>query len=222
MKLLIIEDDPRLARFLTRVLREEGYVADLCATGEDGIRQALTGIYDVVLLDWMLPDFDGLTVCREVRRAGLATPVLMLTARGETRERVMGLDAGADDYLIKPFEIDELLARIRALLRRSATVTEIAVHDLVIDRLARQASVDGMAIDLTAREFSLLLYLAQRPGRVVPKSELLAQVWDLKFDPGTKVVEVHVSRLRAKLGANGWMIETMRGIGYCFRKERPA
>lgn len=220
MKVLIVEDDNKLARFLYRVLLEEGFAADLCSSGSDAIEQARSGVYELVILDWMLPDLDGLSVCRELRKAGQAVPILMLTARGELAERVLGLEAGADDYLVKPFEIDELVARIRALLRRSSGFAKIKIGPLDMDRLGRRASLDGVPTDLTGREFALLLHLAARQDRVVPKSELLSQVWDLKFDPGSNLVEVHVSRLRDKLGAHAWMIETVRGVGYRIRAEK--
>ncbi|APR82418.1 two component transcriptional regulator, winged helix family protein [Minicystis rosea] len=220
MKILIVEDDTKVARFLARVLTEEGFMADLCASGEGAVEQARSGVYDLVVLDWMLPDLDGLSVCRELRRLGMAIPILMLTARGELRERVLGLTTGADDYLVKPFEIEELLARVRALLRRAATATRLVHGDLEIDRMARRAHLGGAPLDLTNREYALLLHLAQRVDQVVPKSELLARVWDTSFDTGSNLVEVHVSRLRDKLGAHAWMIETVRGVGYRLRGRR--
>jgi DNA-binding response OmpR family regulator len=212
MKILIVEDDGKVARFLLRVLTEEGFAADLCMNGEDAMEQARSGIYDLVILDWMLPDLDGLSVCRELRRLGLSTPILMLTARGEVRERVLGLETGADDYLVKPFEIEELIARVRALLRRASTLGSVACGDLEVDRVHRRALLRGAPLELTNREYALLLHLAQRVDGVVPKSELLARVWELSFDPGSNLVEVHVSRLRDKLGEHAWMIETVRGV----------
>ncbi|MDI3286822.1 response regulator transcription factor [Polyangium sp. 15x6] len=220
MKVLIVEDDARVAKFVARVLTEEGYVTDICGNGADATQQAQTGMYDLIVLDWMLPDLDGLSVCRTLRRAGFVTPILMLTARGELRERVLGLETGADDYLVKPFEIEELLARIRALVRRSSAFSRLHCGDLEMDRMNRRALLRGSALDLTGREYTLLLHLAHRVDRVVPKSELLAHVWEMKFDPGTNLVEVHVSRLRDKLGAHAWMIETVRGVGYRLRAER--
>ena len=220
MKILIVEDDLRLARFLARVLAEDGYTADHCTSGADALLQVQRCSYDAVILDWMLPELDGLSVCREIRRAGLFTPILMLTARGEVGERVLGLDSGADDYLVKPFEIDELLARIRALVRRSTGLGQAVVGELELDRLGRRAVVAGIPVELTPREFALLLHLVHRADRVVTRSELLAQVWDVKFDTGTNLLEVHISRLRAKLGDHGWMIETVRGYGYRLRSER--
>lgn len=220
MKILLVEDDKKLSRFLARLLTEEGYTVDSCARGQDALTQAQAGVYDLLVLDWMLPDLDGLAVCRELRRAGGTLPILMLTARGETRERVLGLDAGADDYLIKPFEVEELLARVRALLRRASGHSSLRLGELEIDRLNRRVVARGAPVDLTAREYALLLHLAHKADRVVPRSELLAQVWETHFDPGSNLVEVHVSRLRDKLGELAWQVETVRGVGYRLRSER--
>src|SRR5580658_1965672 len=167
MKVLLLEDDRRLARFLTRVLSEEGLVVDLCGRGADAITQAIGGLYDLVVLDWMVPDTDGLTVCREIRRSGDNAPVLMLTARGEIRERVLGLEAGADDYMVKPFEVEEFVARVRALLRRASGFGGLRCGDLEIDRVARQAKLAGTILTLTSREFALLQRLVHRADRTV-------------------------------------------------------
>jgi DNA-binding response OmpR family regulator len=222
LKALILEDDQKLARFLARVLSEEGLTVDLCARGVDAIAQAEGGIYDLIVLDWMVPDTDGLCVCREIRRTGGRAPVLMLTARGETRERVLGLEAGADDYMVKPFEVEEFIARVRALLRRTSGFNALRCGDLEVDPIARQAKVVGVALTLTSREYALLLHLVHRGERVVKRSDLLAHVWGLQFDPGSNMVDVHVSRLRDKLGDRAWMIETIRGVGYRLRRERAA
>lgn len=217
MKVLIVEDDRKLARFLTRILTEEGYTADTCSHGADATRRALSGIYAMILLDWMLPDVDGLQVCNELRRLGCRVPIVMLTARGELQERVLGLESGADDYIVKPFEPDELLARIRALLRRTTTETGMLERGPVrIDRFGRRVVVDERSIELTSREYALLLHFVQNSHRIVTKTELLSSVWNTRFDPGSNVVEVHVSRLRDKLGAHASRIETVRGIGYRF------
>ena len=151
MKVLVVEDDAKVARFLGRVLREEGYAVDACATGGEAVEQASMGGYDVIILDWMLPDLDGLSVCRELRRAGLITPILMLTARGEVGERVLGLESGADDYLVKPFEIEELLARARALIRRASGFSRLRCSELEIDRVGRRVLLCGEPLDLTGR-----------------------------------------------------------------------
>jgi two-component system, OmpR family, response regulator len=222
VKVLVLEDDPRQARFLWRVLSEEGLVVDLCARGADAVSQAGSSLYDLIVLDWMVPETDGLTVCREVRRAGGITPILMLTARGEIRERVLGLEAGADDYMVKPFEVDEFVARVRALLRRASGFAALRCGDLEVDQVTRQAKVAGVALTLTHREYTLLLHLLHRADRIVKRSDLLAHVWDMHFDPGSNLVEVHVSRLRDKLGDRAWMIETVRGVGYRLRRQQAA
>src|SRR5580658_5053314 len=217
VKVLVLEDDPRQARFLWRVLSEEGLVVDLCTRGADAVSQAGSSRYDLIVLDWMVPETDGLTVCREVRRAGGITPILMLTARGEIRERVLGLEAGADDYMVKPFEVDEFVARVRALLRRASGFAVLHCGDLHIDPVARQAKVMDVALALTNREFALLLDLVHRADRIVKRSDLLAHACGMHFDPGSNLVEVHISRLRDKLGDHAWMIETVRGVGYRLR-----
>jgi DNA-binding response OmpR family regulator len=222
VKVLVLEDDQRLARFVARVLSEEGLAVDVCGRGVDAIAQAESGVYDLLVLDWMVPDTDGLTVCREIRRTGNIAPIMMLTARGETRERVLGLEAGADDYLVKPFEVDELLARVRALLRRASNFAAQRCGDLEIDPVARQAKLAGTELTLTNRECALLLHLLQRADRIVKRSDLLAHVWGMRFDPGSNLVEVNISRLREKFGDRSWMIETVRGAGYRLRRQRPA
>jgi len=214
MKILVVEDDPKLARFLARVFAEEGWTVDCVESGADADRQAQLGCYRLVVLDWMLPDLDGLSVCRNLRRRGADVPVLMLTARGEVRERVLGLDSGADDYVVKPFEVEELVARARALLRRGTGPTRSQHGPLTIDRVEQRAWLGGRPLDLTPREFALLLHLAGRDGEAVPKSELLARVWSLGFDPGSNVVEAHVSRLRDKLADHASLVQTVRGVGY--------
>jgi DNA-binding response OmpR family regulator len=222
VKALVIEDERKLASFVARVLSEEGFAVDTCSTGPQGLRQGMSGVYDVIVVDWMLPELDGLSVVRELRNAGVTAPVLMLTARGETREKVLGFGAGADDYLVKPFEVEELVARIQSLVRRTAGFGRIKVKDLEIDRLAHKATLAGHSLDLTSKEFSLLVYLANRLSRIATKSELLAHVWSTSFDPGSNLVEVTVSRLRDKLGESAWMVETVRGKGYRLVDEKKA
>lgn len=219
MKILVAEDDRKLAQFLKRVLVEEGYVADVCSTGPDALQQAGSGLYDLLILDWMLPGVDGLEVCRRLRSQGASVPVLMLTARAEVRERVLGLNAGADDYVGKPFEVTELLARVQALLRRAAGHAQLSVGPLVLDQVQHRVSVDGRTIELTQREFALLLHLVHQRERVVSRSELLSSVWSTGFDTESNVVEVHMSRLRNKLGSYAYMIDTVRGRGYRLRTE---
>jgi two-component system OmpR family response regulator len=219
LKVLIVEDDRKLARFLTRLLTEEGYAADTCHLGADAIRRALSGIYSIVLLDWMLPDVDGLQVCNELRRLGSRVPIVMVTARSELQERVLALDSGADDYVVKPFEPEELLARIRAILRRTTTAGMLERGPVKIDRFGRRVIIDDRPIELTSREYALLLHFVQNSHRVVTKTELLTSVWSTRFDPGSNVVEVHISRLREKLGVHANRIETVRGVGYRFHAE---
>jgi two-component system, OmpR family, response regulator len=220
VKVLVVEDDRKLARLLQRVLTEEGCAAELSADGEDALARARAGRYDLIVLDWMIPGVDGLEVCRELRRGGSTVPILMLTARGEVSERVLGLNTGADDYLVKPFEVDELVARVNSLIRRASGQHRVKLGALEIDRVERRALLDGKLVELTAREFSLLLHLALRRDRVVTRAELLAEVWSTQFDPESNVVEVHVSRLRDKLGEHAWMIDTVRGRGYRMRGAR--
>ncbi|MEZ4453894.1 MAG: response regulator transcription factor [Nannocystaceae bacterium] len=215
MKILVVEDNSKLARFLSRALSEEGHVADVVHDGATALEQAVTLPYDLMILDWMLPDLDGLSVCRELRARGLRLPILMLTARADVSERIAGLNAGADDYLAKPFDLGELLARLRALHRRGAAAPQVqAIGALSIDRGARTIRAHGRTLALTAREYNLLIHLADAVGRPVPRTELLSKLWGIHFDPGSNVVEVHVKNLRDKLGADAPLIETVRGVGY--------
>lgn len=215
MKVLVVEDDRKLARFLSNALTEEGYVVDTCSRGRDAIAQNAHIAYSLVVLDWMLPDIDGVTVCREIRRTASKVPIMMLTARAEVGERVIGLDAGADDYMTKPFELEELLARVRAAIRRgTATPQTLRIAALTIDLVEHLVHLDGVRVDLTPREYSLLLLLARNAGRVVPRSEILSQVWETVRDPGSNVIDVNVKNVREKLGPNAPTIETVRGVGY--------
>lgn len=220
MLALVVEDERKVGEFLKRLLVEEGWSVDWVTSGAEALARLDSSQFDVVILDWMLPDIDGIMVCRQMRARGATLPILMLTARGEVDERVMGLEAGADDYLCKPFEIDELLARINALVRRASGFREWAVGPLEIDRLGHRMLLDGELLDLTTREYALLLHLAHNAGRVVRRTELLEKVWGIRFDPGSNVVEVHVSRLRDKLGDRSWMIRTVRGKGYMLSAAR--
>lgn len=222
VNVLIVEDDAKLSKLLAKVFREEGDAPTVCARADEALRVAAAGEFDVIILDWMLPDGEGPGVCEALRRAGVATPVLMLTARDEVADRVLGLRSGADDYLVKPFDVEELLARVEAILRRTAAVPEVRAGELTFDRLGRRASIAGRPLELTAREYALLLCLALRPDETVDRAALLAYVWQLNFEPGTGLVEVVVSRLRDKLGPHAWMIETLRGAGYRLRTRRPA
>lgn len=217
MKILVVEDNKKLAKFLVKALSEEGYAVDVAGSGAEAVRQAQGVIYDLILLDWMLPEMDGLAVCRALRQERLVTPILMLTARAEVAERIEGLDAGADDYLTKPFDLGELLARCRALTRRGAAPPAEGplVHGpLLVDRGERKVLLEGRKIDLTPREFSLLVHLIREAGRVVTRMDILGKVWEIPFDPGSNVIEVHIKNIRDKLGEQARMIETVRGMGY--------
>ena len=214
MKVLVVEDSKRLGSFLKRALEEEGYVADIAVDGTTGLSQAENIPYDVIVLDWMLPDVDGVRVCRELRSRGVSVPIIMLTARAEVSERITGLDAGADDYIVKPFDLGEFLARVRARARREVGGNAMILGPLMIDRAERRAVLAGEVLSLTPREFALLAHLARNAGRVVPRTELLSKVWETMFDPGSNVIVAHIKNLREKLGGHATMIETVRGTGY--------
>ena len=219
MRILIIEDDNATADYIARGLTEEGHIADIARTGKDGLFLALSEPFDVVVTDRMLPAPDGLAIVRAMRASAVGTPVLMLTALGDVERRVEGLDAGADDYLGKPFAFSELYARVRALARRPAPVggesTELAVGDLRMDLLRRVVTRQGTPVELLPTEWRLLEYMMRHPGQVLTRTMLLERVWDFAFDPTTNVVDVHVSRLRRKLEAHGPpLIRTVRGAGY--------
>lgn len=219
MKLLIVEDDATTGAYIAQGLREEGHVVDWMEDGKAGLIAATSASYDVIVLDRMLPQVDGLTLLKTLRGAGNTTPVLLLTALGDVDDRIEGLRAGADDYLAKPFAFGELSARVDALARRPQALEAEAVlrsGDLEMDLIARRVSRGGVAVDLLPREFALLEHLLRRKGRVQTRTMLLEAVWDIGFDPGTNVVETHVSRLRAKVDKpfDVALIETVRGAGY--------
>ncbi|PCC71319.1 two-component system, OmpR family, response regulator [Nannocystis exedens] len=218
-RILVAEDNRKLASFLSRALSEEGYVVDLVDDGAVAVSQARSVEYNLVILDWMLPSLDGLHVCRALRTAGKTVPILMLTARSDVCDRVSGLDAGADDFLPKPFDLTELLARVRALGRRGQRDRFLEVGQLRIDRQDRTVTFAGTNLDLTHREFMLLAYLAREAGRVVSRVELLQNVWETAYDPGTNMIDVHIKNLRTKLGEHATMIETVRGVGYRWHSE---
>jgi two-component system OmpR family response regulator len=214
MRLLLVEDDVKLARALAVGLRRHAYAVDVCADGDLALREAAVYDYDAVVLDVMLPGTDGFAVCRALRSRGAAVPVLMLTARDAVDDRIRGLDAGADDYLVKPFEFGELLARLRALLRRGAAgrPPELRTGALRVDPATHEVTCGGRRVELTAREFALLEYLARHPGEVVTRTRLLDHVWDENFTGSTNVVDVYVGYLRRKLGRP--VIATVRGVGF--------
>lgn len=222
MKILLIEDDPETSVYVARGLREHGHVLDSAATGQDGLFLASGGGHDVLIVDRMLPGLDGLGLVRALRETGVKAPVLFLTALGGVGDRVRGLEAGGDDYLVKPFAFAELLARINALGRRlplSDAVVVLRAGDLEMDLLKRLVVRDGRPVELQPREFQLLEYLLRHMDRVVTRTMLLEAVWDFHFDPKTNIVETHISRLRAKLAQAGAaeLIHTVRGSGYSLR-----
>ncbi|MCO6419734.1 response regulator transcription factor [Siccirubricoccus sp. KC 17139] len=222
MKILIVEDDAETAEWLRRGLTEAGHTVDHAADGRDGLFLASDGGYDVLVVDRMLPKLDGIGLVRALRAAGVKTPTLFLTARAGIGDRVEGLEAGADDYLGKPFAFAELVARLNALARRpplSGEATVLRIADLEMDLLKRSVTRGGRRIELQPREFRLLEFLMRREGQVVTRTMLLEGVWDFHFDPKTSVVETHISRLRAKLDQEGAppLIHTLRGAGYCIR-----
>ena len=224
MHILLIEDDIEAAKFLVTGLRESGYTVEHAAGGREGLQRALTGRFDLIITDRMLPRFDGLQIIRQLRGAGLSQPVLVLSALGTVDDRIGGLKAGGDDYLTKPFAFDELLARIEALLRRrslAGDASKLQVADLQFDLLARRVTRGGREIDLTAREQKLLEFLMRRAGQVVTRTMLLEGVWDLHFDPQSNLVDVHISRLRQAIdrGCGRPLIHTVRGSGYVLQDE---
>ncbi|MGI4737963.1 MAG: response regulator [Janthinobacterium lividum] len=224
MKILLVEDEPSVAAFLHQGLTEQDYTVDLAADGLLGLHRAQSTQYDCLILDQMLPGLSGLEVCRQVRAYDPGVPILMLTALGETDDKIRGLDAGADDYLVKPFAFAELLARLRALVRRRtdapAAVATLRLADLTLDPGTKRVERAGQLIQLTAREFALLEYLLRHQGRVVSRAELLEHVWDMNFDTGSNVIDVYINFLRKKAdkGFASKLIHTLVGMGYVLRE----
>jgi DNA-binding response OmpR family regulator len=225
MRVLLIEDDRKAARLLSKGLQEEGFVVDVASTGEDGEEQAALNEYDVVILDWLLPGRDGLAVCRALRASGNSTPILMLTARDSVADRVSGLGTGADDYLTKPFALDELLARIQALLRRSRSVQPVVlrVADLTLDPVTRRVSRGSVVVTLTPKEYAILEVLMRNVGQVVTRTRLAERVWDEASEVLDNLVDAHVSHLRKKVDreASVPLIHTVRGVGYRLGPDEP-
>jgi DNA-binding response OmpR family regulator len=224
MKVLLVEDEAKIADFVCSGLREQGFAVEHCANGTEGFEHASRGGYDAIVLDIMLPGRDGLSVLKGLRKAGMATPVILLTARNELDDRIEGLTLGADDYLAKPFFVEELGARLHALVRRVSGERQnvLAVGNLRLDRISREVTWFEQAVDLTGREFNLIEYLMRSPGRVFTRTQILEHVWDYDFDPSTNVVDVCIQRIRKKIAsiaAKGESpIESVRGVGYRFRK----
>lgn len=222
MRILLAEDDTDTAQFIEASLNELGYLVKSVGTGDAALQVARTGLWDVIILDRMLPELDGLTLVKTLRDCGVTAPVLMLTALGRIEDRVDGLDAGADDYLVKPFAPSELVARVQALGRRhtqSGVATKLVARSLEMDLIAREIRRDGRLVLLQPREFRLLEVLMRHSGELVTRAMLLEQIWDFHFDPQTKLIETHMSRLRTKLNEGGLpdLIETIRGAGYRVR-----
>lgn len=226
MKILLVEDEPKIAGFVMAGFKEQGILLEHCANGNEGYERAQHGGYDAVVLDIMLPGRDGLSILKGLRRSGIVTPVILLTARNELEDRIDGLQSGADDYLAKPFYVEELIARVQALVRRVSGERQnvLAVGALRLDRISREVSWIGQTMDLTSREFNLIEYLMRSPGRAFTRTQILEHVWGYDFDPSTNVVDVCIQRIRKKLVAIGVdeggesPIESVRGVGYKFRK----
>jgi DNA-binding response OmpR family regulator len=221
MRILVVEDETKVASFIRRALEEESYAVDLCEDGVKGLDQVRAGCYDLVILDLMLPGMPGVEIVKTLRKEQIAVPVLILTARSEVDQRVKGLDAGADDYLTKPFAIEELLARVRALLRRGSGEAAgiLQVDDLVLNPATREVTRGGRRIELTAKEYALLDYLMRNPGRVLTRPMIAEHVWNQDFDTFTNVIDVYVNYLRNKIdrGQDRKLLRTIRGSGYTLK-----
>jgi DNA-binding response OmpR family regulator len=223
MRVLVVEDEKKTASFIRKALQAEGFAVDVCENGNDALAAATTTSFDGIVLDIMLPGRDGLSVLRQLRERKNATPVLLLSARGEVNERVEGLDAGADDYLPKPFALVELVARVRALGRRGGEPksTLLRLADLTLDTITRQAQRKGVTFELTTREYRLLEFLMRSTGRICGRMAILEKVWDYNFDPGTNLVDVYIKRLREKIDADfePKLLHTVRGVGYVMKES---
>lgn len=222
MNILVVEDEKSLAGFIKKGLEEQGFVVDVCLDGDSGYAHATERPYDAIVLDIMLPGRDGLSILSNLRQQRMPVPVILLTARSALGERIEGLNLGADDYLTKPFYVEELVARLHAVLRRNTERTTIMEEDgLTLNLITREVQVHGQPVDLTQREFNLLEYMMRSPGRVYTRTQILEHVWGYNFDPETNLVDVHIRRLRAKLDAKDRerYVETVRGVGYKFRKS---
>jgi two-component system copper resistance phosphate regulon response regulator CusR len=217
-RILVVEDEAKIANLLKRGLAEEGYDVDVALDGTAGLEAALAGCYDLIVLDIGLPEKDGMEVCRELRAKGRLTPVIFLTARDSVHDKVLGLDLGADDYLTKPFAFEELVARVRSLLRKAQQLsdTRMRVADLILDTRSRKVERAGRPIDLSTKEFALLQYLMENRGSVLSRMDISEKVWDIHFDTTTNVIDVHINRLRKKVDADFpvKLIQTVRGAGY--------
>ncbi|RCJ42533.1 DNA-binding response regulator [Nostoc minutum NIES-26] len=223
MHVLFVEDESKIANFVQAGLKEQGFVVDYCDNGNEGYIQAMDNEYDAIVLDIMIPGKDGLAILKSLRQSGRNVPVILLTARNELDDRLEGLNLGADDYIAKPFFVEELVARIHAVVRRSFGDRQnlLCVGPLKLDRIAREVTCDGQVVELTSREFNLLEYLMRSPGRVFTRTQILEHVWGYDFNPNTNVVDVCIQRIRKKIdliGGLSW-IESVRGVGYRFRNS---
>jgi DNA-binding response OmpR family regulator len=217
VNILVVEDERGVARFIKKGLEEEGYMIDLAANGEDGLSLVSRNLYDLIILDIMLPGMSGIDLCRKIRQMNIHSPVLMLTARDSVHDKVAGLDSGADDYLTKPFSFEEFLARIRALLRRKPDqLTELRCRDMRVDTITHRVFIGEEEVSLRPKEYALLIYLLRNRGRAVSRTKLLSDVWGYDFNPSTNVVDVHIKSLREKLGVHSktHFIQSVRGVGY--------
>lgn len=222
MNVLFVEDEAKIANFVRAGLKEQGFIVDYCDNGDEGYLRALDNEYDAIVLDIMVPGKDGLSILKQLRQKGRNAPVILLTARNELDDRLSGLNLGADDYIAKPFFVEELAARIHAVVRRSVGERQnlLAVGPLKLDRITREVTCNQQAIELTSREFNLLEYLMRSPGRIFTRTQILEHVWGYDFNPNTNVVDVCIQRIRKKIDPideAGW-IESIRGVGYRFRK----
>ncbi len=221
MRILVVEDEKKVAGFVRKGLEEEGYAVDVAIDGEQALFMAETSDYDLIVLDWMIPKKDGLAVLKQLRASGLTTPVILLTARDAVQDKVQGLNSGADDYLAKPFDFSELLARVRALFRRgkSDASTVLEVGDLHMDLLSRKVTRAGVTIDLTAKEYSLLEYFMRNAGKVLTRTMIAEHVWDVHFDSDSNVIDVYVNYLRNKVDRpfEPKLLQTVRGVGYVLK-----
>jgi DNA-binding response OmpR family regulator len=222
MRILLVEDDRGVANFVKKGLEEEYYKVDHQANGKEALNYIAAGQYDLIILDIMLPGMNGVAVCKAIRQQGIHTPIMMLTARDEVRDKVQALDFGADDYMTKPFAFEEFLARVRALLRRkNDSITELTFHDLRMDIAARKVFVSDREVLLGPKEFAILLYLLRNKGRVVSRTQIMENVWGYDFNPATNVVDVHIKALREKIAGqrHGSIIRSVRGVGYTIDAE---
>lgn len=223
MRVLLVEDEKRVSNFVSRGLSEEGFAVDVASEGKEALLKAEINPYDLIILDVMIPELDGISVCRELRKKKHQAPILMLTAKGSVKDKVLGLNSGADDYLTKPFEFEELLARSRALLRRKTDVTGtlLQVADLTLDQLTKEVKRAGKKIELTAKEYALLQYLMQHADQVVSRTTLSERVWNESFDSFTNVIDVYINYLRKKIdeGHKIRLIHTLRGQGYVLKSK---